>query len=643
MRQLLPHTYSLLALLLLGNFSAQAQQKSVVQKADKQYEKLAYVDAIKTYEKLAEKGYKSEELFQKLGNAYYFNAQLNKANVYYAQLFASYPNQENEYRYRYAQTLKSVGDYTQSDALMAQFAKNSSADLRSKQFENSKDYLAQIKENSGRYELTHLKINSPYSDYGSTVTNSTLVFASSRDTGSVFQRKHKWTNESFTCLYGSKIEGDACLDALKFATEINSKFHESSAVFSKDGQTMYFTRNNFNKGKKGKDANRMTLLKIYRAQLVNGTWKNVTELPFNSNEFNTAHPALNPNETILYFASDRPGGFGKSDLWQVEILADGTFGAPVNLGNNINTEGRETFPFVSKANELYFATDGYPGLGGLDIYQTELADSNWKKSQNIGSPANSSADDFGFYIDSDTQKGFLTSNREGGKGNDDIYGLLETKKMNCTQTIKAAIVDKDSKKSIGQGSITVLDDQFQVVQILSPNADGTIDIKGISCDKNYFIRLISPDYQTKEIALVKSTDVPAVYELELNQKPIAKGDDLAKLIGIKMVYFDLDKWNIRPDAAYELEKIASILEENPTLKIDVRAHTDSRQTAAYNAKLSERRAQSIIAWLVQRGIAANRLSGRGYGESQLTNPCSDGVSCSDDEHQANRRSEFVVE
>lgn len=642
MRQLLPHTYTLLALLLLGNLSVQAQQKSVVQKADKQYEKLAYVDAIKTYEKLAEKGYKSEELFQKLGNAYYFNAQLNKANVYYAQLFAGYPNQDNEYRYRYAQTLKSAGDYTQSDALMAQFAKNSSADLRSKQFENSKDYLAQIKENSGRYELTHLKINSPYSDYGSTVSNSTLVFASSRDTGSVFQRKHKWTNESFTCLYGSKIEGDACLDALKFAAEINSKFHESSAVFSKDGQTMYFTRNNFNKGKKGKDANRMTLLKIYRAQLVNGTWKNVTELPFNSNEFNTAHPALNPNETILYFASDRPGGFGKSDLWQVEILADGTFGAPVNLGNNINTEGRETFPFMSKANELYFATDGYPGLGGLDIYQTELADSNWKKPQNIGSPANTSADDFGFYIDSDTQKGFLTSNREGGKGNDDIYGLLETKKMNCTQTIKAAVVDKDSKKSIGQGNITVLDDQFQVVQNLSPNADGTIDIKGISCDKNYFIRLVSPDYQTKEIALVKSTDIPAVYELELNQKPIAKGDDLAKLIGIKMVYFDLDKWNIRQDAAYELEKIASILDENPTLNIDVRAHTDSRQTAAYNAKLSERRAQSIIAWLVQRGIAANRLSGRGYGESQLTNPCSDGVPCSEDEHQANRRSEFVV-
>lgn len=643
MRQLLPHTYALLALLLLSNLTVQAQQKSVVQKADKQYEKLAYVDAIKTYEKLAEKGYKSEELFQKLGNAYYFNAQLSKANVYYAQLFESYPNQENEYRYRYAQTLKSVGDYTQSDVLMAQFGKNSSADLRSKQFENSKDYLAQIKENSGRYELTHLKINSPYSDYGSTVSNSTLVFASSRDTGSVFQRKHKWTNESFTCLYGSKIEGDACLDALKYATEINSKFHESSAVFSKDGQTMYFTRNNFNKGKKGKDANRMTLLKIYRAQLVNGTWKNVTELPFNSNEFNTAHPALNPNETSLYFASDRPGGFGKSDLWQVEILADGNFGTPVNLGNNINTEGRETFPFVSKANELYFATDGYPGLGGLDIYQTELADSNWKKPQNIGSPANTSADDFGFYIDSDTQKGFLTSNREGGKGNDDIYGLLETKKLNCTQTIKAAIVDKDSKKSIGQGSFTVLDDQFQVVQNLSPNADGTIDIKGISCDKNYYIRLVSPDYQTKEIALVKSTNVAAVYELELNQKPIVKGDDLAKLIGIKMVYFDLDKWNIRPDAAYELEKIASILEENPTLKIDVRAHTDSRQTAAYNAKLSERRAQSIIAWLVQRGIAANRLSGRGYGESQLANRCSDGVSCSDDEHQANRRSEFVVE
>ena len=643
MRKYTSYIFGLLAYLLVGNLLAQAQHNVLAEKAAKQYEKLAYVDAIKTYERLAEKGYKSEELFQKLGNAYYFNAQLVKANTFYAQLIALNSNQEPEYLYRHAQTLKAVGEYVQSDEFMAQFTKNSSADLRSKQFENSKDYLAQIKENSGRYELTHLKINSPYSDYGSTVSNSTLVFASSRDTGSVFQRKHKWTNESFTCLYGSKIEGDTCLDALKFATEINSKFHESSAVFTKDGKTLYFTRNNFNHGKKGKDSNRMTLLKIYRAQLVNGSWKNVTELPFNSNEFNTAHPALNATETMLYFASDRPGGYGKSDLWQVELLADGNFGTPVNLGKSINTEGRETFPFVSKANELYFSTDGYPGLGGLDIYQTELTATSWKKPQNIGSPANSTADDFGFYIDSDTQKGFLTSNREGGKGSDDIYAFIETKKLSCTQTIKAAVVDKDSKKSIGQGSITVLDDQFQVVQNLSPNADGTIDIKGISCDKNYFIRLEAPEYQTKEIALVKSTDVPAVYELELNQKPIVKGDDLAKLIGIKMVYFDLDKWNIRPDAAYELEKIASILEENPTLKIDIRAHTDSRQTAAYNAKLSERRAQSIMAWLVQRGIATNRLSGRGYGESQLTNRCSDDVPCSDDEHQANRRSEFVVE
>lgn len=614
----------------------------MAEKAAKQYDKLAYVDAIKTYERLAEKGYQSEELFQKLGNAYYFNAQLTKANTHYAKLFALNKNQDPEYQYRYAQTLKAVGDYTQSDAIMAEFTKNASADLRAKQFENSTNYLAQIQQNSRRYTLNNLKINSPFSDYGSTVYNQHLVFASSRDTGSVFQRKHKWTNESFTGLYSSKIDADNCTEAQKFATEINSKFHESSAVFSKDGNTIYFTRNNFNHGKKGKDANRMTLLKIYRAQLVNGSWKNVTELPFNSNEFNTAHPALSADETQLYFASDRPGGYGKSDLWQVEIKTDGSFGEPLNLGKGVNTEGRETFPFVSKANELYFATDGYPGLGGLDIYQTELQETTWKKPQNIGAPANSSADDFGFYIDSDTQKGFLTSNREGGKGSDDIYSFVETKKINCTQTIKAALVDKESKQPIQNVTITVLDAQFQVVQQLS-STDGTIAINEVSCDKNYFIRLEAPNYQTKEIALLKSTDVPTVYELELNQKPIATGDDLAKLIGIKMVYFDLDKWNIRPDAAYELEKIALILEENPTIKIAIRAHTDSRQTAAYNAKLSERRAQSILAWLVQRGIASTRLSGRGYGESQLTNRCSDGISCSEEEHQANRRSEFVVE
>jgi outer membrane protein OmpA-like peptidoglycan-associated protein/tetratricopeptide (TPR) repeat protein len=633
--------------------SASYAQEGKVKKGNKEYDKFAYIDATKTYERIAEKGYKSADLFQRLGNAYYFNSNLEKAAKWYGELFSMNEEVVPEYYYRYAQSLKSIGQYAKADEMMVQFNKKSSEDLRGKIFNDKQNYMDIIKANSGRYIIKDAGINSQYSDYGSAYSGNKLIFTSSRDTGNFAQRKHQWSNQYFTNMYSSDItpkdEKGIVEDSLsvpeKFAKNINSRFHEATPVFTKDGKTMYFTRNNFNNGKKGKDANRITLLKVYKATLIDNQWKNAEELPFNSDSYSVAHPTLSPDEKTMYFASDMPGTHGQSDLWKVKINEDGSFGTPENLGVSINTEGKESFPIFTNENELYFATDGHPGLGGLDIFMSRMnADGSFKEPINIGAPANSPQDDFAYLIDTKTRKGFLTSNRDGGKGYDDIYKFLETRKLVCEQVLSGIVTDLDTGEILPNTKVTLFDDKFNIIKEVISDDKGFYTFE-VECGKSYFIRAEKDTYETKEQkitipTLTGKTDLPI--QLEKKVKPVVVGDDLAKAFGIKIIYFDLDKWNIRPDAALELEKILDVMKQYPNMKIDVRSHTDSRQTHKYNEKLSDRRAKSTMSWLVKNGIDANRLTGKGYGETQLVNKCADGVKCSEDEHQANRRSEFII-
>lgn len=621
-------------------------QKAKVAAADKNYERFAYVDAIATYERVAEKGYKDEKMFQKLGNAYYFNAELEKAAKWYEALFSMNENQEPEYLYRYSQTLKSIGEYAKADKLLDQFNKKSGNDSRAKLYAKHKDYLEEIKANSGRFNIEDAGINSEFSDYGTSFSGNQLVFASARDTGGVAKKVFKWTNQSFTNLYSSVVKSDGKLEEPKrFGNRINSKFHESTPVFTKDGSTMYFTRNNFLEGKKGKDSKRITLLKIYKATLLDGQWKDVTELPFNSDQYSVAHPALSNDDKTLYFASDMPGTFGQSDLFKVTINEDGTYSIPENLGIKINTEGRETFPFISDENELYFATDGRPGLGGLDVYVAKIEkDKSFGEVQNVGAPINGPKDDFAFLIDSQSRNGFFTSNRDGGRGYDDIYKFTETKKITCEQILKGTITDKESSDFLEEVKMTLFDEKYQFLKGNVTNNRGQYSFE-VECGKTYYVRAEKRNYETKESTIsIEKVNGESYLNLELDKriKSIALGTDLAKTLDIPIIYFDLDKSFIRKDAAFELEKIVAVLNEFPKIKIDIRSHTDSRQTAQYNEALSDRRAKSTRDWLIKNGIDASRLTAKGYGESQLINKCVDGVSCTEAEHQLNRRSEFIV-
>lgn len=626
-----------------------AQVNSKDNKADKEYDRFAYIDAIKTYERMYERGYKTPDMLLKLANSYYFNGNLENAAKYYKELFATELIVAPECYYRYAQSLKSIKEYEKADEMMAKFNKENGNDLRAKLANTQKDYLEVIKKNSGRYVIENAGINSKYSDYGSTYYKGNLVFTSARDTGSFVKRMDPWTGEGFTNLYESTIDSDGALTNVRRAfNKLKTKFHESTPVFTKDGKTVYFTRNNYNDGKRGKDAKETTLLKIYKATLNGEKWEDIIELPFNSNDYSLAHPALSFDEKTLYFASDMPGTIGQSDIYKVTINDDGTYGTPENLGKGINTEGRETFPFITEKNELYFASDGHPGLGGMDVFVSKARqDGSFKEVLNVGEPLNSSKDDFGLLFNTNTKIGYVTSNRDGGVGGDDIYKVKENRPIEypCEQFLGGTVADVETHEFISGAKVSLFDSSYKTLKTVITNAKGEFDFGEVDCEAKYYIKTEKKAYNTDEISTTIAdntgkTIVPITIEKTL--KKVTVGDDIAKVFAIKTIYFDLNKFDIRPDAALELSKILDVMMQNPTIKIDIRSHTDSRNTAAYNLKLSDKRAASTKEWLIQNGVDKSRLTAKGYGESQLVNKCADGVECTEEEHQANRRSEFVI-
>ena len=627
-----------------------AQPEKELEKANEMYKNFSYVDAIKIYERIAQKGFVNQEMLESLGNSYYYNAEYKKALPWYEQLFEEGKYKvKPEYYYRYAQTLKSVGDYTQADKMMAKFVELTNAnDTRAALFEENKDYQTVIKNNSGRFQLNNASINTENSEYGTALYRDKIVFAAATNAKKAKRGVSQWTGESFYDLYEAEHFDQKLGNRKPFSSTINTQFNESTPVFTKDGNTVYFTRNNYVNRKLGTDVENTILLKILRATKdKNGNWGNIVEVPFNSDQYNVAHPALSPDEKYLYFASDMPGSFGNSDIFRVEILGDNQYGTPENLGNIINTAGRESFPYISKENVLYYSSDGIPGLGGLDIFAVKFnADGYTSKPVNIGMPGNSADDDFCFVFNSDTKVGFLTSNRPGGKGKDDIYSFHEDKPLLffCEKKIKGVVKDAKTKAIIANAKVVLSDKVMKELDTQQSKNDGTFTFEKVNCnDTHCYLRGEKQKYETAEVNVTIGKD-EIVYELLLNPREVAikKGMDLAKVFEIKEIKFDYNKANIRPDAAVELTKIVEVMREYPKMKIDIRSHTDSRGADSYNLKLSDRRAKSTLDWIVKQGIDKKRLKAKGYGETRLVNGCSNGVPCTEEEHQENRRSEFIV-
>ncbi len=624
-----------------------SKEEKLATKGDGNYDKYSFSPAIDIYKRVLDKGYVSSSLLKKLGDSYYFNANYQEAAQIYKKLVDEYPKEVSpEHYFRYSQTLKSLGDYEMSNSVMDKFIEVTSEDVRANRFKNERNYIEEIEKNSGRYKIKPFEYNTMFSEFAPSFYKEGLIFSSDRDTGNFARYRHTWNAKDFLDLYKVNADSVSFSKVIKFNENVNTRWHESTSVTTKDGETMYFTRNNIRDGKYVRDEKGVVRLKLFKAKLIDGEWDRVVELPFNSDNYSTAHPVLSPDEKTLYFASDMPGTRGESDIFKVEVKEFGEYGNPVNLGDVINTEARETFPFVSKDSVLYFSSDGHPGLGGLDIFAVKLRKSNRNQHiQNIGRPVNSNMDDFTFIFNSDTKEGYFASNRERGSGADDIYRFIEEEplKLECLQKITGTVRDKISNEVLVGATVKVIDiDNNEILTVITDN-NGDYSLT-LDCNQGNFVRAVVEGYIPFEEYIGKSDGKPKIIDFYLERDKVTAGygDDLAKLLQLSTIYFDFDKYDIRSDSKIEVEKVIAAMEKYPSLKIKVNSHTDSRGKDSYNLWLSQKRAEATTAYMVSKGISADRLEEQGYGETKLINSCANGVRCKGKDHELNRRSEFII-
>jgi outer membrane protein OmpA-like peptidoglycan-associated protein len=449
----------------------------------------------------------------------------------------------------------------------------------------------------------------------------------------------------------------------EFSEKLNTRYHEATLAFSPDETKVYFTRNNYD-GDLHRDNKGTNHLKLYSADLIRDvdsilTWQNVKELPFNSEDYSVGHPSVSSDGKLLYFVSDMPGSIGATDIFVVDILDHNQstnsndeytgYSKPRNLGGKINTAGREMFPYITD-NTLYFASDGHLGLGGLDVYESTVEENSFKRPINLGAPLNSELDDFGFIIKEEEDRGFVCSNRLTGKGDDDIYSFVRLPKPEappCDQAIRGYVSNSITGERISNVEMTLYDENGSQLETTNTDISGAYEFNTtLDCSTKYEIKASKTGYGTREksvLTLEESGETVAALGMETVNELIVEEGGLLK-IKIGIIYFDLDKSFIRKnDAAIELNKIVLLMNEYPNMVIQIESHTDSRSSGDYNLSLSDRRAKATRDYIISQGIDANRIeSAKGFGETQLINKCSNGVPCSESQHQMNRRSEFII-
>ncbi|WP_440879397.1 OmpA family protein [Tenacibaculum sp. C7A-26P2] len=637
--------------LFVGSINFYAQSRRV---ADRYFDEFSYVRSAELYKEIYnKKGDDSKHLLSRLADSYYNNADVTEAEIWYTKLVNKYKKDLSEdYLFKYAQVLRSVGNYTKSDSILASLS-SLSEDITKSGMKSSDYILEHSKMKEKRISINNLSVNSEYSDYGGFILDGNAYFTSSALQAKKKQKIYAWNKEPFLNIFKAKTgvqslewsKNDTILTLSKAEIlnyPVTTDYHEGKPIFSKDGKTMYFTRNNYDGKRVRKDKKRTVNLKVYKASFINGVWTNVVELPFNSDSYSVGHPALSPDEKVLYFTSNMPGGHGMTDLYMVEIYAEDNYGVPVNLGSKINTRGRDEFPFVGKDGTFYFSSDGHTGLGLLDIFQTKIGEGVDNKDTvvNLGKPLNSKKDDFAFFINDEGKYGFFSSNRDKGKGSDDIYSFfIYAPPPACNTVIRGHIVDSNSKENIAFATVSLLNQKGEIIEEVLSNSEGKYSLDNVPCNTNYKITAKKFDYEPSKRDLKLTSDKIESFNVVLDR--LVVGDR----IELKPIYFDLDKYKIREDAKYELEKLYRVMKNHPKLVIKIESHTDSRGSAAYNLKLSQNRASSTRNYLVKRGVSSERIrSAKGFGESKLLNNCNDKnqSKCSEEEHQLNRRSYFII-
>ena len=624
--------YTILFLLALSTSLSVAQNKDT-KKADELYNRLQYTDAAKAYQKLLKKGKGSRYVFEQLGNSYYNINDTKKAETYYKRVVKG-RKVKSETLYNYAQALKANGKFSDYNTFMKQFAAAAPNDSRAIEFMKNPNYVPKLMERRAKFSATNMKdINTEYSEFGGIMVGKDFYFSSARNTT---RKKSGWDEQPYLDIYKAEDVGGTIKNAeLLESGDVNTKYHEGNMAISNDGKRMYFDRNDYYRGKYKKSEEGINQINLYYAEMIDGKWKDVQSVAFNSNEYSTGHPALSPDGNTLYFVSDMPGGKGLSDIYKVAVNKNGSLGTPQRLGDDINTEGKELFPYVDSNGTLYFASNGHMGLGGLDVFYAEASGSSFGKVKNMGLGINSSDDDFAYIYNAATQQGFVSSNRTGGKGSDDIYATKQLEPL-CEVDMIVQVLDDVTQAPIAGARVDLYDTLGNKLSTKTSGGDGRVAFIA-ECEKEHEVQAVMQNYESNAINVEMASDV--TLNKTINLRPIKEIIQDDKVV-LNPIYFAYDKSNITPKAAFELDKLVAVMKKYPTMIIKAESHTDSRNSTEYNDALSNRRAQSTVQYVISQGIDKSRITGEGFGESRPINNCGD--NCSEEQHQKNRRSEFII-
>lgn len=640
-------------------------------RADKYFERAYYAEAIPLYKSFLE-DYTSYNALHKLADSYYNINSMSKANRYYKYLMTYYKKKLTDDIYlKYAHTLKAINKPEKANAILKEFYNGKKDKAGLEKLNQEISYLANVTEIGNRFDIENLAINTANSEFGAVIKNKKLIFSAAKKERTLFEKVYKWNDSPYLDIYEiplSEINAkEKSYSAL--SDNINTKVHEANAVFTKDGKTVYFTRNNFIKNKRKKDSLKVTHVQIFKASLKEGKWTNITSLPFNNKKYSTEHPALSPDEKTLYFSSDMPGGYGSFDIYKIAVLGGDTYGEATNLGATINTDKKEQFPFITKKNELYFSSNGHPGFGSLDVFVSKMVKNNFTKPDNVGLPVNSSYDDFSFNIDTKTKEGYFASNRPTGKGGDDIYKVSEKKPLiieACKQAIAFTVTDADTKEGLYRANL-LINKGASGSSFVKTNKKGKFNYE-TKCKVTYNVVASKKGYQKIEQKIIidgtrgKNNKVAIalkpIKEIKKERKIIRKDRVTRKPITVKKdiivvnnnktsvetrgVNFDYKLWYLRKDAKKEVDKVIDVMKTNPGILIEVATHSDIRGPKKYNLELSQKRANSVRDYIIEKGIDRSRVTAIGYGETKPIKKCATEDACTEEEHELNRRCEFII-
>jgi outer membrane protein OmpA-like peptidoglycan-associated protein len=628
-------------------FGAMLFACSAEKKANKAFKLGKYQNSIEAYKKIAGNSNNGRANYY-IAESYRLSNRIKEAEPYYAKAGGRTVDKDT-LKFYYAQSLKANGKYAEAKAKLEELAQETTINGlkdRAKAEANGIDYLTKLGENPSYYRVKNLEmINTPSSEYSPVFLNNELYFTSSRGKDKIYEA----TGTPFTDIYKVASRG-ANVDLATVAAlpaGINSaNINDGCITFSPDGKTMVFAKGNSGKKKGTFDVD------LYISRYRNNVWSEPIMININQPESWDSAPAFSPDGRTLYFASNRKGGYGGTDIYSSQMDTRGRFSRVRNLGPEVNTPGNENFPYMAEDGKLYFSSDEHPGYGGLDLFYIKRA--NGKTSiVNLGQPMNSAGDDFAIFLFR-PDRGFYTSNRDGGKGDDDIYTFInEDPNLKVVNYYLQGITytkDKDEKLQVlANTKVSLLDEKGDIMQDFVTGNDGKFlfrvyeneDYNMVGESDGYLVRRQA--WSTKGKSVDPSTLKELLTNITLDTILVLDKIEINKIFVLENIYYNFARAEIRPDAAKELDKLVQLLVDNPEIKIELGSHTDSVDTDSYNLDLSQRRANSAVNYIVQHGISPDRIVAKGYGESKPiarnTNP--DG-SDNPAGRQKNRRTEFKI-